>query len=267
MKAILENFREIFDYVIIDSPPLNAVTDASVLAAVVDGALLVVEQGRTSYTSLSQAKASLERVSARILGVVINKLRAGASSYYYYDYGYYGESQGVSAKSSQARLSSDRRPAKQAGSPIGRKAFGGPEEQAASIVADQAADPTTRPANGSADQRVEYPSPREAVAQSQRSPVPESATLRAPTAQPPDQRDRPDGQASNLGPERSGSESNGSSEMSVSRPGWGEAPGAAENRPSAQNAPPAGLHAPITPSDSLTAAPERDSPRSKSHEI
>jgi receptor protein-tyrosine kinase len=93
IKGVLAGFRQTFDYVIIDSPPVNAVTDPTILAAEVDATVLVAEHGRTTYTALAHAKTALERVSARILGVVINKIRATAGSYYY-EYGYYGEANG-----------------------------------------------------------------------------------------------------------------------------------------------------------------------------
>lgn len=94
VKDLLTEFRQTFDYVIIDSPPVNAVTDPSILAAEVDATVLVAEQGRTTYADLAHAKEVLDRVSANILGVVINKIRANAGSYHYYEYGYYPSSNG-----------------------------------------------------------------------------------------------------------------------------------------------------------------------------
>lgn len=86
--ALLDGFRQTFDYVIMDSPPVTAVTDPTVLAAYADATLLVAEQGRTTYAALTHAKVALERVSAKILGVVINKIQTPAGSYHYYgDYG------------------------------------------------------------------------------------------------------------------------------------------------------------------------------------
>jgi Mrp family chromosome partitioning ATPase len=94
VKGLLAEFRQTFDYVIIDSPPVNAVTDPSILAAEVDATVLVAEEGRTTYAALAHAKGALDRVSANILGVVINKIRAKAGSYQYYEYGYYSSSNG-----------------------------------------------------------------------------------------------------------------------------------------------------------------------------
>jgi Mrp family chromosome partitioning ATPase len=70
------------------------VTDPSILAAEVDATVLVAEEGRTTYAALAHAKGALDRVSANILGVVINKIRVKAGSYHYYEYGYYPSSNG-----------------------------------------------------------------------------------------------------------------------------------------------------------------------------
>jgi receptor protein-tyrosine kinase len=98
VKGLLAGFRQTFDYVIIDSPPVNAVTDPSILAAEVDATVLVAEEGRTTYAALAHAKGALDRVSANILGVVINKIHAKAGSYQYYEYGYYPSSNGRQSK-------------------------------------------------------------------------------------------------------------------------------------------------------------------------
>jgi Mrp family chromosome partitioning ATPase len=95
VKGLLAEFRQTFDYVIIDSPPVNAVTDPTILAAEVDATVLVAEEGRTTYAALAHAKGALDRVSANILGVVINKIRAQAGGYHYYEYGYQPSSNGA----------------------------------------------------------------------------------------------------------------------------------------------------------------------------
>jgi capsular exopolysaccharide synthesis family protein len=88
MKALLSRFSQGFDYVVMDTPPVNAVTDASVLAATSDAVILVVETNKATYTGVMHAKQSLERVGARVLGSVMNKMRPEGGSYYYYQYGY-----------------------------------------------------------------------------------------------------------------------------------------------------------------------------------
>src|SRR6266566_2826514 len=95
MNGLLMRFRKHFDYVVIDTPPVNAVTDASVLAANTDAAILVVDTNKATYTGVQHAKQALDRVGAKVLGSVMNKMKAAGGRYYYSEYGYgygYGSS-------------------------------------------------------------------------------------------------------------------------------------------------------------------------------
>ena len=95
MKALLARFRTGFDYVVIDTPPVNAVTDASVLAAGVDAAILVIDTNKATYPAVHHAKQALERVGGNVLGSVMNKMKAAGGNYYYYAYDYnYGHPNG-----------------------------------------------------------------------------------------------------------------------------------------------------------------------------
>jgi receptor protein-tyrosine kinase len=89
IRELMARLRGAFTYVIFDTPPVNAVTDAAILASVANGTILVVEQGRTTFPALEHANKLLDRVRARTIGVVMNKVRARAGSYQY-EYGYYG---------------------------------------------------------------------------------------------------------------------------------------------------------------------------------
>ena len=62
-----------FDFVIVDTPPVNRYADASILAPKVDGVVLVVEADQTPVVDAETAKRNLDRVGARILGVVLNR--------------------------------------------------------------------------------------------------------------------------------------------------------------------------------------------------
>ncbi|OMF32592.1 capsular biosynthesis protein [Paenibacillus sp. FSL H8-0548] len=86
MTLILERLRQLYDIVLIDTPPLLAVTDAQIVAAKSDGVLLVVDQGKVKRDIASKAVKSLESVNAHILGVVLNnvKRKANEEAYYYY---------------------------------------------------------------------------------------------------------------------------------------------------------------------------------------
>ena len=88
MKALLGTFRKGFDYIVIDTPPVNAVTDASVLAATSDAAILVVDTNKATYTAVQHAKQALDRVGAKVLGSVMNKMKPAGGRDYYYEYGY-----------------------------------------------------------------------------------------------------------------------------------------------------------------------------------
>jgi non-specific protein-tyrosine kinase len=72
MRQVLEEMRQIADVVILDSPPLLAVADGLVLGATVDAAILVVRSGGTRRTLAQRAKDQLDRVEARLLGIVVN---------------------------------------------------------------------------------------------------------------------------------------------------------------------------------------------------
>ena len=75
--------------VIIDAPPLLAVTDALVLSQIVDGVILVINTGSTRNGEVVQAKAQLDQVGARIIGVVLNRVPTGRGRYSYYYYQHY----------------------------------------------------------------------------------------------------------------------------------------------------------------------------------
>ncbi|SFE59991.1 capsular exopolysaccharide family [Thermoanaerobacter thermohydrosulfuricus] len=88
MKKLLSNIQKDYDYVFIDSPPVVTVTDAVVLAPVVDGVILVIQAGKTEIEAVSRAKEILESVKANILGVVLNRVKESHRGYYYYYYYY-----------------------------------------------------------------------------------------------------------------------------------------------------------------------------------
>jgi capsular exopolysaccharide synthesis family protein len=80
---VLSELRRMFDYIIIDAPPLGIFTDANVLINRADGALLVVRSGKTRYAALDRLIEQLPR--ERMLGVVLNRTdeQLDESSYYY----------------------------------------------------------------------------------------------------------------------------------------------------------------------------------------
>ncbi len=87
MAALLEKLSERFEQIIIDSPPVMAVTDATILSRLVDGVVIVAQGSRTSKTSLLRTCRTLEAAGARILGFILNKFDFRNEGYYGYSYG------------------------------------------------------------------------------------------------------------------------------------------------------------------------------------
>jgi receptor protein-tyrosine kinase len=95
-KRTLEELRSRFDFVIVDSPPLLAVTDAAVLATNADGALVMTRFGETKREQLAHAVRSLRDAGANVLGAVFTLVPTSGPGYYgayRYNYSYYGESE------------------------------------------------------------------------------------------------------------------------------------------------------------------------------
>jgi len=86
MKDLLALVKERYEFVVIDAPPVIAVTDAAVLAPQVDATLLVVESARNDREIILKAKSLLDRVGVNLLGVVLNNVR---ERNLYGDYDYY----------------------------------------------------------------------------------------------------------------------------------------------------------------------------------
>lgn len=106
MQGILNMIREKSDVILIDTPPTLAVTDASVLAPVVDGVIVVVRPGKTHASAACQTVEQLRRVNARLLGVVLNNLDLRGSHYgyryhYYRDYSAYQNYYGSKGKKTE----------------------------------------------------------------------------------------------------------------------------------------------------------------------
>lgn len=86
MAALLSGFRETYDMVLIDSPPLLAVTDAAAMAPRTDGAIVLCRYGKTTREQVRRTAAALAAVSAPLLGTVLTMApRTGSSAYPRYD--------------------------------------------------------------------------------------------------------------------------------------------------------------------------------------
>ncbi|MGP4058906.1 polysaccharide biosynthesis tyrosine autokinase [Mycobacterium sp. 4D054] len=91
-RTLLSELKAQFDYVVVDSAPLLAVTDAAILAAGADGVLVVVRHGSTRRDQLAHAIANLGSVGAHTLGAVMTMVPSRGSGSYSYEYSYYGAS-------------------------------------------------------------------------------------------------------------------------------------------------------------------------------
>lgn len=87
-QKLLEELRERFDYVIVDSSPLLAVTDAAILGNSADGVIVIARFGHTTRDQLAHAVRNLEDVDATVLGTVLTMAPSrGGGPYYYDEYG------------------------------------------------------------------------------------------------------------------------------------------------------------------------------------
>jgi len=89
-REVLADLQARFDFILLDSPPLLAVTDAVILARLSDGVVLIAQAGKTAADDARQAASHLRDVGAPILGVILNDMDISDRryGYYYYQYGY-----------------------------------------------------------------------------------------------------------------------------------------------------------------------------------
>ena len=93
MQNFLENIREFFDIIIIDSPPIVAVVDSEILANVVDGTVLVLSADKTETRLMIEAVELLNSKKSRLFGTILNNFKDKSGYGYYYKYHYnYGKS-------------------------------------------------------------------------------------------------------------------------------------------------------------------------------
>lgn len=93
MKRFVEDCMNTYDYVIIDTPPINTVADAQIVSAYVDGIVLVTKSGETTTDELNGAIDAVHRADGNLCGVVLNDLNMKSVKYSYkykyeYKYGY-----------------------------------------------------------------------------------------------------------------------------------------------------------------------------------
>jgi polysaccharide biosynthesis transport protein len=90
MFRMIDELREQYDHIVIDTPPTLSVTDAVVLSTRADAVVLVIRSGQTTKPALRRARDILAQVNARVSGVLLNAVNLNSADYYYY-YEYQGK--------------------------------------------------------------------------------------------------------------------------------------------------------------------------------
>lgn len=99
MEAILEEFKKDFDYIVVDLPPVNIVSDALSISGFISGMLVVIREDYTEKKELERCMRQLKLSNVKVLGCVMNEAKSGGGSYkkyrkyrYYKYYRYYQSS-------------------------------------------------------------------------------------------------------------------------------------------------------------------------------
>ncbi len=122
LTDLIAELRSRYKFIVIDSPPIMAATDAVILSVVVDGVLLVVRSGQTPKEAFGRTRDLLAGVKCRMLGVVLNGVDSSSPDYYYtyryypYSYGRYG----TYGKDEDAKRARRTRPSDEAESRLGQ---------------------------------------------------------------------------------------------------------------------------------------------------
>ena len=84
MTAFIKEMKKEFKYIILDTPPLQAVTDAQVLSTKADGVLLIVRAGSTKREMVFNSVDLIKKVQGKVIGTVLNGEKKKKNNYYYY---------------------------------------------------------------------------------------------------------------------------------------------------------------------------------------
>lgn len=97
-KRLVSSLVGTYDYVIIDTPPVNTFVDAAIVSSIVDATVLVVRQDYTRREDVRAAFAQLQQAGANVIGTVLNCADTATSGRYYYYYDYYHRRKGLSRR-------------------------------------------------------------------------------------------------------------------------------------------------------------------------
>ncbi len=114
LAEMVVELRKRYKFIVIDSPPIMAATDAVILSVVADGVLLVVRSGSTPKEAVTRTRDLLVSVKCRMLGVVLNGVDSSSPDYYYsyryYPYSHMG-AMGVTSEANSTRRTAETEPA------------------------------------------------------------------------------------------------------------------------------------------------------------
>jgi succinoglycan biosynthesis transport protein ExoP len=119
LTELISELRTRYKFVVIDSPPIMAATDAVILSVLVDGVLMVVRSGETPKEAFTRTRDLLVGVKCHMLGVVLNAVDASSPDYYY-SYRYYPYSYGGYGREEDTRKSRKARRAEESESQLGQ---------------------------------------------------------------------------------------------------------------------------------------------------
>ncbi len=119
LTELIAELRTRYKFVVIDSPPIMAATDAVILSVLVDGVLMVVRSGETPKEAFTRTRDLLVGVKCHMLGVVLNAVDASSPDYYY-SYRYYPYSYGGYGRDEDTRKSRKARRAEESESQLGQ---------------------------------------------------------------------------------------------------------------------------------------------------
>ena len=86
MSKLVEEMSEKYDYILVDTPPVNVVSDTCVVANLLDGVLLLVRHNRARKDEVKRAVSRLQLTGVKLLGFVLNGVSGKNKSYNYYYY-------------------------------------------------------------------------------------------------------------------------------------------------------------------------------------
>jgi Mrp family chromosome partitioning ATPase len=112
MSELIQDVKQRFDLVLVDSPPILGVSDASVLASEVDLTMLVVQHRKLPRNMLLRVKQAVENVGGHVIGVVLNNVDVRSDSQYQYYTSYYTYYAPAEASSSPQQSASSPAPAR-----------------------------------------------------------------------------------------------------------------------------------------------------------